>query len=40
MALEVIAMRLKRARAPLADGDLGLEAIKPPAGDGLKAKSR
>jgi hypothetical protein len=38
--IEVVAVGLKRARVPLADGDLRLEALQPPAGDGVEAQPR
>jgi hypothetical protein len=40
VAVELVAVRLQRARVTLACGDLGLEALEPPAGDGLEAKPR
>jgi hypothetical protein len=40
VAVELVAVRLKRARVTLAGGDLGLEALKPSAGDGLEGKPR
>jgi hypothetical protein len=40
VAVELVAVRLERARVALAGGDLGFEALKPPAGDGLEAKPR
>jgi hypothetical protein len=40
VAVELVAVRLERARVTLAGGDLGLEALEPPAGDGLEAKPR
>jgi len=38
--LEVVAVGLKRARVPLAGRDLRLEALQPPAGDGVEAQPR
>jgi hypothetical protein len=40
MAVELVAVRLERARVTLAGGDLRLEAVEPPAGDRLEAKPR
>jgi hypothetical protein len=40
MAVELVAVRLQRARVTLAGGDLRLEAVNPPAGDRLEAKPR
>src|SRR6187401_1558777 len=40
VVLEVVAVGLKRARVPLAGGDLRLEAGKPPASDGVEAQPR
>jgi hypothetical protein len=40
VAVELVAVRLERARVTLAGGDLGLEAVEPPAGDRLEAKPR
>src|SRR5215207_531184 len=36
----LVAVRLERARVTLAGGDLRLEALKPPAGDGLEPQPR
>jgi len=40
VAVELVAARLERARMTLAGGDLGLEALEPPAGTGLERKPR
>jgi hypothetical protein len=40
VAVELVAVRLQRARMTLAGGDLRLEALEPPAGNGLEAKPR
>ena len=40
VAVELVAVRLERARVALAGGDLRLEAVEPLAGDGPEAKPR
>jgi hypothetical protein len=40
VAVELVAVRLQRARMTLAGGDLRLEPLEPPAGDRLEAKPR
>jgi hypothetical protein len=40
VAVALVAVRLERARVTLAGDDLGLKALKPPAGDRLEAKPR
>jgi hypothetical protein len=39
VAVELVAVRFECARVALAGGNLGFEAVKPPAGDGLEAQS-
>jgi hypothetical protein len=40
VAVELVAVRLERARMALARRDLRLEALKPPAGDGVEPQPR